>query len=180
MRCREENMKLNDLDRRLINRLSADLPSEKRPFAVFGRELGLPEEEILGRIRKYSESNLLRRVAAIVAHHRAGFVANAMVAWRVPEQRLVETGETMAAFREVSHCYERLSCPQWPYTIYTMIHGRSRDQCMEVVDRISARTGLRDYAVLFTVREFKKKSMSYFDESREVPKEDAEKDEAGT
>jgi DNA-binding Lrp family transcriptional regulator len=169
-------MALDELNRRLINRLSGDLPSEKGPFAVLGRELGLPEAEILDRIRKYSASKLLRRVAAVVAHHRAGFVANAMVAWRVPEKKLLETGETMAAFEEVSHCYERLSYPHWPYTIYTMIHCRDRDRCLEVIERMATRTRMRDYVVLFTVREFKKKSMSYFDESREVPGDDAEKD----
>jgi DNA-binding Lrp family transcriptional regulator len=173
-------MDLNELDRRLINRLSGDLPSERRPFAALACELGVREREILERIRSYSENALLRRVAAIVAHQRAGFVANALVAWRVPEQKIAEVGETMAAFEEVSHCYERLSYPHWPYTIYTMIHGRNRDQCMEVVERIAARTGVDDYVVLFTVKEFKKQSMRYFDESREVPSEDAEKDEAGT
>ncbi len=173
-------MEFSELDRQIINRLSGDLPSEEKPFAVLARELGLAEEEILERIQRYSENNVLRRVAAVVAHQRAGFVANALVAWRVPEEKVVQIGETMAAFTEVSHCYERLSYPQWPYTIYTMIHGRNRDQCLEVVERISASTGLRDYAVLFTVSEFKKKSMRYFHESREVLSENGERDKAGT
>jgi len=180
VRCREEDMELNELDRRLINKLSGDLPSGKRPFGALAHELGVSEEEILERIRIYSRSNLLRRVAAILAHRRAGFVANAMVAWRVPEEKVADAGETMATFNEVSHCYERLSYPWWPYNIYTMIHGRTRDQCMEVVEKISAHTGSDDYAVLFTVREFKKISMGYFDESKEGLNEDAEKHETRT
>ena len=165
-------MGLSELDRRIINRLSGDLPSDKTPFAALAREVGLSERELLERIEGYFKTNLLRRVVAVVAHMRAGFAANAMVVWRVPEDKMVETAREMAGFKEVSHCYERLSYPHWPYTIYTMIHGRSRDQCIEVVERMSACTGMRDYTVFFTVREFKKESMRYFHESTGSANED--------
>ena len=155
-------MELSELDRKIINRLSGDLPSDKTPFATLGREIGLDETVLLEKIGNYAKTNVLKRFAAILAHQNVGFVANAMVVWRVPEESVVETGQTMARFGEVSHCYERLSYPQWRYNIYTMIHGRDREQCLKVVERISAVIGIHDYKVLFTVREFKKTSMRYF------------------
>jgi len=157
-------MKLSELDRTIINRLSGDLPSDKTPFATVARDLGLDENGLLERIEGYVASGVLRRFAAAVAYRSAGFVANALVAWRVPEDRIVEAAETMSRFDEVSHCYERLSYPRWPYNIYTMIHGRNRQDCVNVAEEMSSRTGVRDYRLLFTVREFKKESMRYFNE----------------
>ena len=156
-------MELTDLDRKIINRLSEDLPSDMTPFASLARDQGLDERDLLGKIDHYREHDLLRRFAVIVAHHNAGFVANAMVAWQVPENRIEETAQTMVQFREVSHCYERLSYPNWPYNIYTMIHGRTREQCLAVVRNIAEQTDTNEYKVLFTSREFKKISMRYFD-----------------
>lgn len=156
-------MELTDLDRKIINALSENLPPDMTPFASLAHDLGLDERDLLDRIEIYSQQELLRRFAAILAHHNAGFVANAMVAWRVPEDRIEEAARTMVQFREVSHCYQRLSYPHWPYTIYTMIHGRTREQCLGVVQSIATQTDIQDYKVLFTAREFKKKSMRYFD-----------------
>lgn len=165
-------MKLSELDRSIINRLSDDLPPDMTPFATLARDVGLDENELLEKIEKYGENGVLRRCAAIVAHRSAGFVANALAAWRVPEDRVVEAAETMSGFDEVSHCYERLSYPRWSYNIYTMIHGRDRQECVNVVQEISARTGVRDYRLFFTVREFKKKSMRYFHEPADDVNED--------
>ena len=156
-------MELTDLDRKIINRLSEDIPSDPTPFATLACELELPEQDLLDRIADYRDNRLMRRFAAIMAHHNAGFVANAMVAWRVPEDRVVETAQAMSEFNEVSHCYERPSYPHWPYNIYTMIHGRTRERCLAIVQSIADRTDMHDYRVLFTAREFKKKSMRYFD-----------------
>lgn len=165
-------MKLSELDRSIISRLSDNLPSDMTPFATFARDVGSDENDLLERIEKYGENGMLRRCAAVVAHRSAGFVANALTAWHVPEDRVSEAAETMAGFDEVSHCYERLSYPRWPYNIYTMIHGRDREECVNVVQEISARTGVRDYRLFFTVREFKKKSMRYFHEPTDNLNED--------
>jgi len=167
-------MEFSEIDRTVISRLSGDLPSGMTPFAEVAADVGLDENELLRRIERYGKENVLRRFAAIVAHRSAGFVANALVAWCVPEDRVVEAAETMSAFDEVSHCYERLSYPRWPYNIYTMIHGRDRDQCIDAAKEMSARTGVRDYRLLFTVREFKKKSMRYFHEVTDNTYEDGE------
>ena len=155
-------MKLSELDKKIINRLSGDLPSDMTPFAALASEIGVDVSDLLATIEDYEKTKVLRRFAAVLAHRNVGFVANALAVWHVPKDSVVETGEIMAGFDEVSHCYERLSYPEWPYNIYTMIHGRDRERCLEIVERIAEATGLRDYTVLFTVREFKKRSMRYF------------------
>jgi DNA-binding Lrp family transcriptional regulator len=159
-------MECSELDKKIINRLSGDLPSDMTPFAALASEIGVNETTLFNRIKDYAKSNILRRFAAVLAHREVGFVANALVVWHVPEGNVVETGEIMAGFEAVSHCYERLSYPQWPYNIYTMIHGRNREECLDVVAKIAEATGMSDYQVLFTVREFKKRSMRYFTEGR--------------
>jgi DNA-binding Lrp family transcriptional regulator len=155
-------MEFSELDKKIINRLSGDLPSDMTPFAALASEIGIDESELLATIEDYAKTNVLRRFAAVLAHRDVGFVGNALAVWHVPEDSVVETGEIMASFNEVSHCYERLSYPQWPYNMYTMIHGRDREQCLEIVEKIAEATGIRDYRVLFTAREFKKASMRYF------------------
>jgi len=155
-------MECSELDKKIINRLSGDLPTDMTPFAALAGEIGVDESDLLATIEDYEKTKVLRRFAAVLAHRDVGFVANALAVWHVPEDSVVETGEIMAGFEDVSHCYERLSYPQWPYNIYTMIHGRDRQQCLEIVERIAEATGIRDYTVLFTVREFKKRSMRYF------------------
>ncbi len=155
-------MECSELDKKIINRLSGDLPSGMTPFATLASEIGVDESELLATIEDYEKTTVLRRFAAVLAHREVGFVANALAVWHVPEDSVVQTGEIMAGFDEVSHCYERLSYPQWPYNMYTMIHQRDRERCLEVVERISAATGIRDYRVLFTLTEFKKRSMRYF------------------
>jgi DNA-binding Lrp family transcriptional regulator len=159
-------MEFSELDKKIINRLSGDLPSGKMPFAAIASEIGIDASELLATIEHYEKASVLRRFAAILAHRDVGFVANALAVWNAPEDSVVETGEIMAGFDEVSHCYERLSYPQWPYNIYTMIHGRGREECLNVVGRIAEAAGISDYQVLFTVREFKKRSMRYFTEGR--------------
>ncbi len=159
-------MECSELDKKIINRLSGDLPSDMTPFAALAGEIGIDESDLLATIEDYEKREILRRFAAVLAHRDVGFVANALAVWHVPEDSVVETGEIMAGFDEVSHCYERLSYPQWPYNIYTMIHGRDREQCLDIVERISAATGIRDYRVLFTLTEYKKRSMRYFTEGR--------------
>jgi siroheme decarboxylase len=95
-------------------------------------------------------------------HQRAGYKFNAMAAWRAPEEDADRLGEAMSARPEISHCYKRLTYPEWPYNLYTMIHGKSREDCLAVVEELRAATGLDDYIVLFSIQELKKTSMAYF------------------
>ena len=104
------------------------------------------------------------RVAAILFHRRAGFSANGMGVWRVPEPEIAETGPRMAAVRGVSHCYRRPTYRDWPYSVFTMAHGRSKEECDAVLDSVAGVCGLSgpDRATLYSSTEFKKVRLRYF------------------
>ena len=155
-------MKLDAMDKRLIARLGGDLPLEARPFEALAAELGSTEAEVLDRIGRLDRDGVMRRFGATVYHRKVGIVANAMVAWVVPEQQADEIGEYAASFSEVSHCYLRETAPGWPYAFYTMVHATSEARCLEVVAAIAKRFGLKEWLVLTTKREFKKSSVQYF------------------
>jgi len=152
---------LDEIDRRIIARASGDLPRSPHPFLDMAHELAVGEDELLARLRSYRESGVLRRLGAILRHQLAGFVANGMSVWRVPPQEVERIGELMAACPEISHCYERPALPDWPYSVYAMIHGRSKEECLAVASRLSRDTSIREYRVLFSLREFKKTSRQY-------------------
>ena len=112
------------------------------------------------------DRRILRRVAAILYHRRAGFSANGMGVWKVPEDEILETGRRMASFRGISHCYQRPTYPDWPYSVFTMAHGRSKDECDEILDSIAADCGIpdSDRATLYSSTEYKKIRLHYFTE----------------
>lgn len=155
---------MDSLSKKIVNALQGDIPLTREPYREMARNLGLSQQELLERLTKMKKNGQLKRVGAVLYHRRAGFVANAMVAWRVPEDRAEEVGQIMASFPEASHVYQRPAFPQWPYNLYTMIHGTSREECEHVVEKISLETGITEYEVLYSTREFKKTSMKYFDD----------------
>jgi DNA-binding Lrp family transcriptional regulator len=119
-------------------------------------------EGLLEHLEGMRERKALRRVAAILYHRRAGFSANGMGVWKVPDERVGELGPRMAAFRGISHCYQRPTYADWPYSIFTMAHGRSKEECDSVLDAIAAETGIDERATLYSSTEFKKVRLQYF------------------
>lgn len=153
---------LTERDIALIRLLQEDLPVGLEPYAALAEELGWTPDEVIGRTRALQQTGALRRFGAVLRHQRAGFTANAMGVWQVPAERVVQVGATMARFRAVSHCYQRPTLPDWPYNLFTMIHGRSAEECTQVMWQIARVTGLNRYSMLFSLRELKKSSMKYF------------------
>jgi DNA-binding Lrp family transcriptional regulator len=153
---------IDETDKRIIQLIQGDLPLDVRPFAVLAEKLGIGEDELIDRVKSLKQRGVIRRFGATLRHQEAGFSANAMVAWMVPEERIEEVGSAMAAFREVTHCYQRQSRKDWKYNLYTMIHGDSEEQCYRIAEKMSAETGMTDYVLLFSEKEFKKTSMRYF------------------
>jgi DNA-binding Lrp family transcriptional regulator len=155
---------LDDFDIAVIRALQG--PMEVRPdtYAPAAQELGVPVERMLEHLEGMIERKLLRRVAAILFHRRAGFSANGMGVWKVPEARITELGPQMAAVRGVSHCYRRPTYPDWPYSVFTMAHGRSKEECDAVLDGVAAVCGLGgdDRSTLYSSTEFKKIRLHYF------------------
>src|ERR687885_327341 len=161
-RERAGSSRLTERDIAVLRELQEDLPAEPEPFAPMAARLGYSEEELFGHARNLLERGFLRRYAAILYHRKAGFKSNAMGVWNVPSERIGEVGLQMASFAAVSHCYQRPSYPDWPYTIFTMVHGNSDEQCEEILAAISQATGITNYRSLYSTREYKKTRLRYF------------------
>jgi siroheme decarboxylase len=153
----------DEFDRAVIRATQGDLPVVAEPYAGAAAELGMSVDGLVEHMRGMVERGLLRRVAAILFHRRAGFSANGMGVWRVPEDRVLEIGPRMAAFRGISHCYQRPTYEDWPFQLFTMAHGRSKEECDAVLDAIAGSVpDLEDRATLYSSTEFKKIRLLYF------------------
>ena len=155
-------IELSDVDIAVIRTLQGSMPVIPEPYGPAADELGMPVARLLEHLADMRERGALRRVAAILFHRRAGFSANGMGVWKVPEERIDEIGPRMAAYRGISHCYRRPTYPDWPYSVFTMAHGRSKEECDAILDRIAEETGIEEHAVLYSSTEFKKIRLLYF------------------
>ena len=153
---------IDELDKKIISLIQGDLPLDPRPFAVMAARIGITEDEFVDRVKAMKEGGIIRRFGATLYHQEAGYSSNAMVAWLVPDDRIEDVGKMMATYREVTHCYQRRPQKDWKYNIYSMVHGDTRDECIRAAKHISRQTGIDEYAVLFSEKEFKKTSMQYF------------------
>lgn len=153
---------LTDLDKAIIRELQGDLPLVPHPYAQVAKKLNIDEEELLDRIRWMQDRGMIRRLGAAIRHREAGFTANAMIVWRVAEEKAEEVGRKLAACPEVTHCYLRPEIPGWPYNLYTMVHGQSRQECEALAAQLSEKVGIEDYRILYSTRELKKSSMRYY------------------
>jgi DNA-binding Lrp family transcriptional regulator len=152
-----------ELDKAVIRATQGDLPIVSEPYVDAAREVGLSVDELIAHLEGMQERGLLRRVAAILFHRRAGFSANGMGVWKVPEDQILEAGRRMAAFRGISHCYERPTYADWPYQLFTMAHGRSKEECDAILDAVRDEVGcIEDRATLYSSTEFKKVRLLYF------------------
>ena len=155
---------VTDEDIATIRATQGPMAVQPAAYAPDAERLGVTEEEVLPRLRSLQERGGLRRVAAILYHRRAGFSANGMGVWAVPEDEILETGKRMAAFRGISHCYQRPTYADWPYSVFTMAHGRSKEECDAILDSIAEQTGIGERATLYSSTEYKKVRMLYFTE----------------
>ena len=157
-----ERQPYDEFDIEVIRATQGDMPVIPEPYAPAADKLGISQDRLLSHLQQMQERRLLRRVAAILFHRRAGFSANGMGVWKVPDERIMELGPRMAAFRGISHCYQRPTYQDWPYSIFTMAHGRSKDECDAILDSIAAQTGIDERATLYSSTEFKKIRLLYF------------------
>ncbi len=155
-------MRLDETDRALIRVLQDDSPVVARPFRWAAQRTGLDEETVLDRVRQLMQRGVIRRFGAFLRHRQAGVAGNIMVAWQVPSERAAKVGRALAAFPEVTHCYERPPFPGFPYNLYTMVHAESPAVCTEAVARMARAVGVERYEALPTRRELKRTSPRYF------------------
>ncbi|MDR3543653.1 MAG: Lrp/AsnC family transcriptional regulator [Desulfosporosinus sp.] len=159
---------LTSQDIALIQVLQGNLPDSPTPFTKLAETLRWQVEDVISCACRLLEAEVIRRFGAVLRHQKAGFVANAMGVWQVAPEQASEVGETMARFKEVSHCYQRPTLPDWPYNLFTMVHGRTMEDCGDVMKRISLATGVKTYDMLFSTAELKKSSMQYFLEDKTI------------
>ena len=152
-------------DKEFIRQLQKDLEIVDRPFLKAAKKLGITEEQIFEKLQYYEKIGVMRRFAAILRHREAGFTANGMIVWKVPEDRITEVGEKLGAFPQVSHCYQRPVYKDWPYNVFSMIHCKSMDEASEMAADIQKQVSVDEYKILFSAREFKKTRVEYFVEN---------------
>ncbi len=154
----------DDTDIAVIRALQGPMAAIPRPFDEAAAEVGMGVNDFLGHLEGMKDRHLLRRVAAILFHRRAGFSANGMGVWRVPEEDIDTVGRRMASFRGISHCYQRPTYEDWPYSVFTMAHGRSKEECDKILDSIAEECGMGpgDRATLYSSTEYKKIRLRYF------------------
>jgi len=158
---------LTDLEKQVIASIQGDMPLVERPYLNIAEQVGIAEERLLEIMRDLVVRGIIRRFGATLRHQKSGFHSNAMVAWQVDEARIQEVGRTMASFKAVSHCYRRDPTGQWPFNLYTMVHGKDDAGCRRTAEAMARKAGVQTYQMLFSRRELKKTSMQYF---KEVPR----------
>jgi len=154
-------MMISKLDKTIISVMSADIPLVSRPFQGIAASLGINEATLLSRLKAYRKKGWLRKFSAVVNHRKIGFQYNAMVVWNIPDQAVNQAGKAMSEFSRVSHCYQRKKSVGWNYNLYTMIHGKAKKECFNVVRAIARKTSCRNYKVLFSSQEYKKTAVDF-------------------
>ncbi|MHC4637887.1 MAG: siroheme decarboxylase subunit beta [Planctomycetota bacterium] len=152
---------ISSLERRILSVVQKGFPETETPFQDIAREIGIDTDELLSVLNAWKEQGKLRRIGAIVNHFKMGLGAGVMAVWKVQPERIQEVGAILAGFEHVSHAYERQTAENWPYNIYTMVHGKSEDELRQTVQQMSHVCGISDYRLLFTDKELKKVPPTY-------------------
>lgn len=155
-------MEISEQDRAIIKALQEDFPLCEEPYKILAASVGMSEEEFLVRVQALLDEKKIRKMGAVLRHREVGFNANALCAWCVPPDKLDDTAQIMSSHAAVSHCYDRTPAPNWNYNLYTMIHAKTRDECEAIIRKLAALTGVENYKILYTKREWKKTGMKYF------------------
>ena len=157
-------MELTEADQKLVEAIAPGLPLVAEPYAAIGEAIGMDESEVIDRIEKMIESGVIKRHGLVVRHHELGYRANAMCVWNIPDDKVDEMGRKFSAYDFVTLCYQRpRRLPDWPYTLFCMIHGKERESVLQQVDVLAKECGLEDVerAVLFSGRRFKQRGARY-------------------
>ena len=155
--------KITKTDKDYIRQLQKDIAITKEPFKTITENLGISYTELFNKIKEYEDIGIMRRFAAILRHRQAGFTANGMIVWKIPEEKIDEKGLKVASFPQVSHCYRRPVYPDWEFNLFSMIHARTIESAEKIAKEIATVIGMENYKILFSTREFKKERVKYFE-----------------
>ncbi|MFC1528366.1 hypothetical protein ACFL5B_00500 [Candidatus Latescibacterota bacterium] len=154
------NPPITKMEKQIIRRIQDKFPIVQMPFNFIAEQMEIDESVILDTLKYWLKTGIIRRFGARLNHHRAGYTANSMIAWKSDDcDRL---GHTFATLPYVSHCYLRQSYDDWPFELYTMTHARSNHELDEFLQEMKSQAPDADMIVLNTIRELKKKAMKYF------------------
>ena len=156
---------ITENDKHFIRELQKDLKVIPEPFKEMAENLRITTTELFAKAKEYEKNGVMRRFAAILRHRDAGFSANGMVVWQVPDEKIDEIGYKLAAFPQVSHCYRRPVYSDWQFNLFSMIHARTLEAAEKIAVEMSEIVEIKDYRILFSSREFKKERVKYFEES---------------
>jgi DNA-binding Lrp family transcriptional regulator len=157
---------LDELDKKIISIMQDDFPIVPEPYREIAAKLEITEGELLQRLKKYKQSGKIRKMGAVLKHREVGYKANALCAWIVPEEKIKVVGQLFSKSAVVTHCYARVTQPEWPYNFYTMLHAATREQCNLIAKELAQQAELSEYIMLFSTKEWKKNSMQYFKENK--------------
>ena len=158
----ESITELSELDKRIVRVLQGEFPLVAEPYKTLAEQVGVSEETFLERVKAMQQTKKIRKMGAVLCHREVGFKANVLVAWEVPADRLDEIARQMAASPSVTHCYDRNTAHDWPYNLYTMVHGHSREECEQVVKTLGEECHVSNHVMLYSKHEWKKTAMKYF------------------
>ena len=168
----EENISkdynLSDVDVKIIKEVQEDFPLVSNPYAQLASNAGVQVKDLIKCLNNLKEKGVMRRVAAILHHRKAGFKANAMGVWKVPLDKIEEIAPMMSSLKSVSHCYRRPTYPDWPYSLFTMIHGKTAKDCESIIKTLSDMSGIKEYDSLYSSKEYKKTRLKYFTTEQEA------------
>ena len=151
-------------DGALIDLIQTGLPLSSTPYADLGNKIGMTEDQVIARLTYLHESNIIKRIGVVVRHHELGYRANAMTVWDIEDDIISELGATIGKFDFVTLCYSRpRRLPHWPYNLFTMIHGKNRDNVLSNIEILVDQCGLEtiNHDVLFSTRRFKQRGAIY-------------------
>ncbi len=155
-------MEFNEKQKAILRIVQETLPNSKRPFLEIAKRVGVDEEYVIRFLKELKEKGYIRRFGATLRHQEAGFDCNVMVAWKVDEDKIEKVIDYIVNCSHITHCYERKTYKEWPYNLYTMIHGRCKEECLRIIEEVKKATGIEEYELLFSDEELKKTSMKYF------------------
>ncbi len=153
---------MNSLDKKIVSVLQEDFPIVSNPYQQLAAEIGITEEKLLDKVKEYQQKKIIRKMGAVLRHQKVGYTANALCVFVVDEDDVASAGQLMAKYPQISHCYTRITYEGWPYNLYAMVHGYSKDSCQAVADELATKLSVVDYQLLFSIREWKKTNMQYF------------------
>jgi DNA-binding Lrp family transcriptional regulator len=152
----------DETDQAILRAAQGGIPVVKEPFAGIAREAGISQDEVIARLKRLISNGVIKRLGISINQRKVGIVANAVVAWRVPQEQVERVGKILSSYKEVTHCYERVTIPgKWEHSLFTVIHGYNRESVEEMAKRLSEVVGISDYLVLFSNEQFKRTSVMH-------------------